>query len=173
MRRQRRRGYRLLVGRARLLARSPGRDPSVRRVDGELAALCHMSAVSLGTLRLFLHVLAATVWVGGQVTLAALVPALRAAGTDVPRAAANAFNRIAWPAFAVLVLTGIWNVVAEGDKGPAYQHTLMLKYTLVLASGGTAYLHARARSRRAMAVFGALTGLTALATLFVGIMLAG
>lgn len=145
----------------------------MRRVDGELAALCHMSAVSLETLRLFLHVLAATVWVGGQITLAALVPALRAAGTDVPRAAANAFNRIAWPAFAVLVLTGIWNVVAEGDKGPAYQHTLMLKYTLVLASGGTAYLHARARSRRAMAVFGALTGLTALATLFVGIMLAG
>lgn len=132
-----------------------------------------MTPVDLETLRLFLHVLAATVWVGGQITLAALVPALRAAGTDVPRAAANAFNRIAWPAFGVLVLTGIWNVVAEGDKGPAYQHTLMLKYTLVLASGVTAYLHARAGSPRGMAVFGALTGITALATLFVGIMLAG
>jgi len=31
------------------------------------------------TIRLFLHVLAATVWVGGQITLAALVPALRGA----------------------------------------------------------------------------------------------
>ena len=132
-----------------------------------------MTPVDLETIRLFLHVLAATVWVGGQITLAALVPALRAAGTDVPKAAANAFNRIAWPAFGVLVLTGIWNVVAEGDKGPGYQHTLMLKYTLVIASGVTAYLHARAGSRRGMAVFGALTGLTALATLFVGIMLAG
>jgi putative copper export protein len=131
-----------------------------------------MSPVNLETLRLFLHVLAATVWVGGQITLAALVPALRAAGTDVPKAAANAFNRIAWPAFGILVLTGIWNVVAEGDKGPAYQHTLMLKYTLVVASGVTAYLHARVASRKGMAVFGALTGLTALATLFVGIMLA-
>ena len=54
-----------------------------------------MTPVDLETLRLFLHVLAATVWVGGQITLAALVPALRAAGTEVPKAAANAFNRIA------------------------------------------------------------------------------
>ncbi len=36
-----------------------------------------MLAVSWDTVRLFLHVLAATVWVGGQLTLAALVPVLR------------------------------------------------------------------------------------------------
>ena len=131
-----------------------------------------MSPVTLETLRLFLHVVAATVWVGGQITLAALVPALRAAGTDVPRSAANAFNRIAWPAFGLLVLTGVWNVFAEGDKGPAYERTLMLKYALVVASGVTAFLHARSTSRRGLTVFGALTGLTALAALFVGIMLA-
>jgi putative copper export protein len=135
--------------------------------------LAGVKSVDLETIRLFLHVLAATVWVGGQITLAALVPALRAAGRDVPRAAARAFNRVAWPAFGVLLLTGVWNVAAEGDKGPAFEHTLMLKYVLVLASGVTAFLHARAVSRQAMAVFGALTGLTALATLFVGIMLAG
>jgi putative copper export protein len=138
-----------------------------------LAGLAGVKSVDLETLRLFLHVLAATVWVGGQITLAALVPALQATGRDVPRTAARAFNRVAWPAFGVLVLTGIWNVAAEGDKGPAFEHTLMLKYVLVLASGVTAFLHARAESRQAMAVFGALTGLTALATLFVGIMLAG
>ena len=74
--------------------------------------------VDLETLRLFLHVLAATVWVGGQLTLAALVPALRAAGAEVPKAAARAFNRVAWPAFGVLVLTGIWNVVAETTTAP-------------------------------------------------------
>jgi putative copper export protein len=128
--------------------------------------------VSSETLRLFLHVLAATVWVGGQITLAALIPALRAAGSDVTKAAAGAFNRVAWPAFGILVLTGIWNVVAEGDRGPAYQHTLMVKYTLVAGSGITAYAHTRVASRKAMAVLGALTGLTAVATLLVGIMLA-
>jgi len=131
-----------------------------------------VKSVDLETIRLFLHVLAATVWVGGQVTLAALVPALRAAGTDVPKAAANAFNRIAWPAFGVLVLTGVWNVIAADDDSAAFQNTLSLKYALVLASGVTAFLHARATSKRGMAVWGALTGLTALAALFVGIMLA-
>ena len=129
--------------------------------------------IDLETLRLFLHVLAATIWVGGQLTLAALVPALRAAGAEVPKAAARAFNRIAWPAFAVLVVTGVWNVVAESDDSADYQRTLMVKYALVLLSGVTALLHARASSRRGMAVFGALTGLTALGALFVGIVLAG
>jgi len=71
-----------------------------------------MLPVSWDTIRLFLHVLAATVWVGGQITLAALVPVLRRRGAEIPRAAARA-------------------------------------------------------------VFGALTGVSALAALFLGIMLAG
>lgn len=132
-----------------------------------------MLPVDLETLRLFLHVLAATVWVGGQLVLAALVPALRRAGSDVPRAAARAFNRIAWPAFGVLVVTGIWNIAAEGDRGPAYRTTLTVKLVVVAASGVTAILHARATTRRGMAVFGALTGLTALGALLLGIVLAG
>jgi putative copper export protein len=127
--------------------------------------------VDLDTIRLFLHVLAATVWVGGQLTLVALLPALRTAGADVPRAAANAFNRVAWPAFAVLVATGVWNVVAIGNAGSSYQHTLWLKYALVAATGLTAWLHAVARSRAGLAVFGALTGATALGSLFVGMLL--
>ncbi|NUP51190.1 MAG: hypothetical protein HOW97_28340 [Catenulispora sp.] len=133
-----------------------------------------MLAVNWDTIRLFLHVLAATIWVGGQVTLAALVPALRAAGSDVPKAAANAYNRIAWPAFAVLLLTGMWNIAAEHDKEHgAYQTTLIVKVVIVAASGLSAYLHAQAKSRGAMAALGALTGVTALAATFVGIMLAG
>ena len=129
--------------------------------------------VDLDTVRLFLHVLAATIWVGGQIVLAALVPALRAAGSEVPKAAAQAFSKIAWPAFGVLLLTGIWNVAAEGDKGDAYQVTLIVKIVLVAISGATAWAHARASTRRDMAVFGALTGLSALAALFVGVVLAG
>jgi putative copper export protein len=129
-----------------------------------------MTYVSLETVRLFLHVLAATIWVGGQITLAALVPVLRAGGAEVPKAAARAFARIAWPAFGVLVLTGIWNVAAEDDLDQA---TLGVKYTLVLISGVSAFLHGRASSRRQMAIWGAVTGLSAIATLFVGIVLAG
>lgn len=133
-----------------------------------------MLAVHWDTVRLFLHVLAAAVWVGGQITLAALVPALRAAGAEVPRTAARRFNQVAWPAFAVLVATGVWNVIAESDKiSGSYQTTLMVKLVLVVVSGATAFLHTRARSAAGLAVFGALTGLSALAALFVGVLLAG
>lgn len=133
-----------------------------------------MLGVNWDTVRLFLHVLAATVWVGGQLTLAALVPALRAAGAEVPGLAARRFNQVAWPAFGVLIATGVWNVIAESDKiSGAYQTTLIVKLILVAVSGATAFLHARSRSKAGLAVFGALTGISALAALFVGIQLAG
>jgi putative copper export protein len=133
-----------------------------------------MIGVGWDSVRLFLHVLAATVWVGGQLTLAALVPALRGAGLDVPKRAAQAFNRIAWPAFAVLILTGSWNVAAEHDQlHGRYRTTLIVKLVVVAVSGIAAAAHARSRNRTALAVFGALTGLSALLALFLGILLAG
>lgn len=133
-----------------------------------------MLAVSWDTVRLFLHVLAATVWVGGQLILAALVPVLRRLGAEIPRAAARRFNQVAWPAFAILILTGIWNVIAVRSQiSGSYETTLVVKLIVVAVSGVTAALHARARSTVALAVFGALTGISALAALFLGILLAG
>ena len=127
------------------------------------------------TLRLFLHILAATIWVGGQLTLAALVPTLRAMGAQAPKAAARRFNQVAWPAFAVLVLTGIWNIVAESDKqsDPGYQATLGIKMALVLLSGVSAFLHTRARSKAGLAVWGALAAFSALGATLFGVVLAG
>ena len=133
-----------------------------------------MLSVSWDTIRLFLHVLAAAVWVGGQITLAALVPVLRRLGAEIPRAAARRFNQVAWPAFAVLVITGIWNVAAvHAQVHGSYETTLVVKLIVVAISGITAALHARARNPRWIAVFGALTGLSALAALFLGVLLAG
>jgi putative copper export protein len=131
-------------------------------------------AVSWDTIRLFLHVLAATVWVGGQLTLAALVPALRRLGAQIPAAAARRFNQVAWPAFAVLVITGIWNIAAvRAQVHGRYEVTLVVKLVVVVISGLTAALHARAKTPAGLAVFGALTGLSALAALFLGVLLAG
>jgi putative copper export protein len=127
---------------------------------------------SWDTVRLFVHVLAATVWVGGQLTLAALVPVLRRMGPDVPRAAARGFNRVAWPAYGVLIVTGIWNIIAVSPMTAAYRATLTLKLIVVAASGITAWLHTRATTMAGLAVWGALTGLTALAALFLGVLLA-
>ncbi|MBG0824545.1 hypothetical protein HS048_27945 [Planomonospora sp. ID91781] len=130
-----------------------------------------MLSVSLDTLRVFLHVLAATVWVGGQLTLAFLVPALRATGEGVTKTAARAFDRVAWPAYAVLLATGVWNLLDGIGDDPAYRRTLEVKVAVVVVSGVAAFLHARAKTRGALAAFGALSGLSALAALFLGVML--
>jgi putative copper export protein len=133
-----------------------------------------MLPVSWDTILVFLHVLAATVWVGGQLTLAALVPALRRLGAGIPRSAARAFNRVAWPAFAVLLATGAGNVMAvRGKVSGGYEVTLVVKLAVVAVSGATAWLHARSKSPAGLAVFGALTGVSALAALFLGVLLAG
>ena len=132
-----------------------------------------MLAVSWDTVRLFLHVLAATVWVGGQLTLAALVPVLRRQGPDTPRVAARRFNLVAWPAYGVLILTGAWNIAAAGPMTPGYRTTLIAKLIVVAASGLTAVLHARSKTTAGLAIWGAMTGLTALGALFLGVLLAG
>jgi putative copper export protein len=130
--------------------------------------------VTATTIRLFLHVLAATVWVGGQLTLAGLVPRLRTISTNAPRAAARAFNKIAWPAFGALVVTGVWNIVEIKPTWDSdYGRTLMVKIAVVAVSGLTALAHAQSVSRTRLAVFGALTAVSALGALFLGILLAG
>ena len=99
---------------------------------------------------------------------------LRRPRTQVTRAAARRFNQIAWPAFAVLVATGIWNIAAEQDKlTGSYRTTLIAKLAAVQVSGVTALLHARSRSTAGLAVFGAVTRASAQAALFLGILLAG
>lgn len=133
-----------------------------------------MLTATLDTLRLYLHVLAATVWVGGQLTLAALVPVLRSVGPTVPRAAARRFNVVAWPAYAVLIITGAWNIAAvRGQIHGRYLTTLVVKLVVVALSGVSAWLHTRSRSVRGLAFWGAMTGLTALSALFLGVLLAG
>ncbi|HEU5302732.1 MAG TPA: CopD family protein [Acidimicrobiia bacterium] len=131
-----------------------------------------MLPTTWATVRVFLHVVAATVWVGGQLTLAGLVPGLRALGPDAPRTVARRFNRIAWPAYGVLVITGIWNILAvDPDFSSSYGRTVMIKITVVAISGVTAFLHSIARTKTWLAVFGALSGISALAALFLGVLL--
>lgn len=144
------------------------------RVSRSAPTLCAVLPVSSSTLRLFLHLLAATVWVGGQLVLAGLVPGLRRLDPALPGVVARRFAVIAWPAFAVLVVTGIWNLLeAPVTWDGRYGATLMAKIAVVMASGLSAFVHGRARSRGALAAFGALSGLTALGALFLGVQLHG
>lgn len=129
----------------------------------------------LDSVRLFLHVLAATIWVGGQLTLAALVPVLRLRDPGVPKLAAQQFNKVAWPAYWVLVATGIWNVMAMHSENPtkSWNVVLMIKVAVVALSGVAAFMHTRAQTNKGLAIWGALTGLTALSALYLGVLLAG
>jgi putative copper export protein len=125
------------------------------------------------TLRLTLHVLAACVWVGGQVVLAGLVPTLRGLGDDAPRKVARAFGRIAWPAYGVLLVTGIWNLleVQVGDRDTAYHVTLGVKLLVVAAAGVSAGIHATTRQRAVLAATGAIAGITSLLAVLLGVQL--
>lgn len=134
-----------------------------------------MLPLTLDTVRLSLHVLAATVWVGGQLTLAGLVPGLRALGDDVPRTVARRFARIAWPAYAVLVATGVWNLLElpVGDLGLDWQVTLLVKLGLVAAAGVAAGVHGAARGRVLLAASAATGAAASIAALVLGLQLHG
>ncbi|MFN8036108.1 MAG: CopD family protein [Acidimicrobiia bacterium] len=149
-----------------------------------------MLPITSHTWRLFLHVTAATVWVGGQLSLIAIMPKLRRYGVEPLRAAAQAFQRAAWPAFAVLVATGVWNLVAihAGDRGTEWLTTLFVKLVFVAASGIAAAVHifvaaprvrnatTDAERKRAAAASGMLESVSllfGLGAVFLGVMLRG
>ena len=132
-----------------------------------------MLSPSVDTLRLFIHVLSAAIWVGGQFVLAGIVPGLRKLGPEATRAAANGFAKIAWPAFGVAFMTGIWNVLAVGTDLPdGYNVTLGIKLLLVVAAGASAAAHAASSNKVIKGVTGALGAIMGITILFLGSLLA-
>jgi len=113
--------------------------------------------------------------VGGQVVLAGLVGTVRGIAADGPRTVARAFARLSWPAYAVLVATGIWNISAThpSTQSGAWRVVLSVKIAVVALAGLAAFVHGRAASRRGLAIWGSLSGVTALAALVLGVLLAG
>ena len=133
-----------------------------------------MLAPAIDGIRLSLHVLAAAVWVGGQLTMAGLLGTVRQLGDDAPRRLAGAFGKLSWPAYAVLIGTGIWNVAAVGHhQHSAWKAVLSVKIAVALLAGLGALLHSRSTSRAGLAVWGSVAGSASLAALVLGVFLAG
>jgi putative copper export protein len=147
-----------------------------------------MLPIHSADVRLFLHILGATVWVGGQVVLATLVPVLRRSGPDTAALVARRFQSVAWAAFVLLLGTGAWNLAEVGlsDQRDQYVASLALKLGFVATSGIAAAGHAivagprvreaetpaqQRQARVLSAVTGAVALLAALAALFVGVQL--
>jgi putative copper export protein len=132
-----------------------------------------MLSPTIDSIRLFLHVLAASVWVGGQIVLGGLVPKLRKVAPESLKVAANAFARIAWPAFAVVVVTGMWNIldITVGDMTSEYQITMFVHVLLAMATAMFVVIHSIGQTKLALALGGALGLLTSLGAMFVGMLL--
>jgi len=104
----------------------------------------------------YLHVLGATVWVGGLITLGALVPAVRRATDDreVLRSMARRFGVISWTALGLQVATGLWMAI---DRFP-WSATLNWKIGLVMISALLAAWHTTMAREQSAAVRGAIQG---------------
>jgi putative copper export protein len=138
---------------------------------------------------LWLHVLAACIWIGGQVTVAAVIPLLRE-HQGLAALAGRRYQQIAWPAFAVLVGTGIANTAnahiswADLTSTPVGR-TLLTKLGLVALSGLAAAVHGFLQAPRAgrhrtgppspatSAVLGSLSLLAAVGAALYGVVIAG
>ncbi len=145
-----------------------------------------MLSISGAAVVLWVHVIAACVWIGGQATVALLIPLLRGQGA-LARLAGQRYQMVAWPAYAILVITGLANVSNAGlrwstllDSPPG--RTLAVKLGLVavsgLAAGVHAFLQAPRRTDRvagrpvASAALGSLSLLTAVLAALYGVAIA-
>jgi putative copper export protein len=122
-----------------------------------------MLSPTIHTFRLFVHVLAASVWVGGQLAVVG----------NTKIAARNPLARAAWPAFGLVVVTGLWSLteVDVGDTSTDYQVTLFVKVLLAMASGAAAAVHAVGTGRVAVAVGGSIGLVAAIGAMYCGLLL--
>jgi len=124
--------------------------------------------------RLSLHVLGACVWVGGQLVLAGLVVTLRGISHDAPAKVARAFARFTWPAYGLLIVTGVWNVAAMGSGATSNWNAVFgVKMFFVLVAGLGAFLHTKAASPKAKGVFAGVGMIGTIAALVLGVALTG
>jgi putative copper export protein len=103
----------------------------------------------------YIHLLSATVWVGGLVVLGGLVPAVRKTTDDrsVIQAIAKRFGLMSWMALGLLVLTGTLMVFDRAWTG-----NLIAKIGLVMLSAMLAVWHTMAAREQSPAVRGAIQG---------------
>jgi len=125
--------------------------------------------INLEVVRLTLHVLAATIWVGGQIVLLALMGPLRRIAPAAIAPAARTFAWVAWPAFAVLVATGVWLIAAAGTQSDAYRTTLMVKMVFVVLSGVGAALHTFVKNPTLKGLWASVGMLSALCVVLLGV----
>ena len=124
-------------------------------------------------LLLVIHVLGVSVWVGGQITLASLVKTIRANSDGILPLVARQFARISWPAFAIVVVSGVLLLlqVDPPEQGTSYSVTLAVKLALVCVAASAVVVHSASSRRITIALGGAIGLLASLLALALGLLL--
>lgn len=133
-----------------------------------------MISPTLDSLRILLHLLAVAVWVGGQIVLAGVVPALRQASPAALPVIAKSFARVAWPAMVIIVFTGVWGLgdTSATERSSEYLVTFAIKMLLVGAAIVATLIHSAGQTKIAKALGGAVGLLTSLIAMYLGTLMA-
>ncbi len=107
--------------------------------------------------------------------MAGLVPALRTLDPNAPRVAAQRFARLSWPAFWLLIATGVWSYAAVhgNTTSSAWNTAFALKMGAVVLSGVGAFLHTRATTPKSRGIWAGVSALASVGALLLGVALAG
>ena len=127
--------------------------------------------MNLDTIRIFIHILAVAVWVGGQIVMMAIMPILKEAGIEgFPAKVAQGFQNIAWPALAVAIFSGIWNIISidMANATTAWNIIFGIKFLLVIISGVGAFRHAKTDDPKQKGLYGAIGFGAAILAMFLG-----
>ena len=113
---------------------------------------------------LWIHLVAAAVWLGGLITLGAVVMTLRKEGVDrsVLQAVARQFGRLSWTALALSVLSGGWMAIDYLDAP-----LVPVKVAAVAVTAGLAAWHQFAARNQTPKMRGILQGLILVSSLVV------
>ncbi len=118
----------------------------------------------------WLHLVSAAVWLGGLITIGALVPVLRRTGLNRQqlRAVARQFGIVSWWAMAVAVLTGMvrfWPLREALALDSGFRAAVAFKGVLVGVVIVLAYWHQTAASEQSPQMRGLVEGSILLASL--------
>jgi putative copper export protein len=133
-----------------------------------------MISPTLDSLRILLHLVAVAIWVGGQIVLAGVVPALRQTSPNALPVIAKSFARVAWPAMVIIVLTGVWGLgeINATDRSSEYLVTFAFKMLLVGAAIMATLIHSSGQTKIAKALGDAIGLLASLAAMYLGTLMA-
>ena len=131
------------------------------------------ATLDVEALRVFLHVVAVSVWLGGQIVVGGIVPVVRRTQPEALSAIAKGFGRVAWPFFGVAVITGIWNMVSiDGDETTSgWSAILGIKILLVAVAGAAVWIHQNTTKVSIRGAGAAVALLASIAAMLFGVML--